>query len=84
VHILAAIIAVLVIVDTAVGLVRLVRALGRQRIPDNSGALMLEAPGAYLLRLFRSVLPTLVILLILAAVLMAIVYFGPIKPIHEW
>jgi hypothetical protein len=84
VHILAAIIAVLVLADAAVGLVRLVRALRRQRIPDKSGALVLEGPGAYLHRLFRTVLPTLVILLILAVVLMTIVYFGPIKPIHEW
>jgi hypothetical protein len=84
VHILAAIIALLVVADAVVGLVRLVRALRRHRIPDNYGALVLETPGAYLHRLFRTILPTLLILLVLAVVLVTIVYFGPIKPIHEW
>jgi hypothetical protein len=83
-HILGAIVAVLAALDLTFGVVRLCRAMRRQRAVSPSGALVLESAPLYISRILRAILPPLLILAVLVLGFLAIVHFGPLKPIHEW
>jgi hypothetical protein len=83
-HIVSAIIAVLVVLDIFFGTIRFLRAIRRQRTADASGAVVLEPLGHYAGRLLRIIMPPVLILAVLVLGFLAIVNFGPLKPIHEW
>jgi len=83
-HIVSAIIAVLVALDILFGTVRFLRAIRRQRSLDLSGSVVLESPGHYARRMLRIIMPPVLILAVLVLGFLAILHFGPLKPIHEW
>jgi hypothetical protein len=83
-HILAIVLAPLVLLDLAFGAVRLARALRRRSSVDALGAASFESVPAYLGRLVHAAAPPALILGMLVLCLWAIVHFGPLKPIHEW
>jgi hypothetical protein len=83
-HIVGTILAVLVAMDLFFGTVRILRATRRQRAVDRSGALVTETAGHYSRRMLRAIMAPVLILVVLVLGFLAIVHFGPLKPIHEW
>jgi hypothetical protein len=77
----------LLLVDVAVGLVKLLRAFKRRRHVDASGALVSESLPIYRARLYQAVRMPLIVFVLLAipvAGFLLILYFGPLRPVHEW
>jgi hypothetical protein len=81
---LSTILAVVVALDCIAGLVRLGRGIRRQRIVAVSGAVAVKSLSHYAQRILRTLALPLFILAVLVLGYLAFVYFGPIKPIHEW
>ena len=84
VQILTVVLAVLAAVDLVVGTFKFARSMRRQKVADAFGALSTESPPAYFRRLWRGVAPYLLLLAVLVLGFLAILRFGPLKPIHEW
>jgi|HubBroStandDraft_4_1064222.scaffolds.fasta_scaffold94976_5 hypothetical protein len=83
-HIVGTIVGVLVAIDLFFGTVRILRATRRQRAVDPSGASVIETAAHYSRRMLRAIMPPVLILVVLVLGFLAIVHFGPLKPIHEW
>jgi hypothetical protein len=83
-HIVGTILAVLVAMDLWFGTVRILRATRRQRAVDRSRAVVIETAAHYSRRILRAIMPPVLILVVLVLGFLAIVHFGPLKPIHEW
>jgi hypothetical protein len=83
-HIVSAILIALGVLDLVFGTFRFLRAIRRQRSVDPSGFVALESPGHYIRRMLRVVAPPVLLLAVLVLGFLAIVHFGPLKPIHEW
>jgi hypothetical protein len=83
-HILIALLAVLAALDFLFGTVRFLRAIRRQRTVAASGAVVLEPMGHYTRRMLRITMLPVLILAVLVLGFLAILHFGPLKPIHEW
>jgi len=83
-HILGIALAVFVALDALYTMVRLLRAARRQQTTGSSDAVIIEAGPEYALRMVRAALPGILILLTLVLAYLAVVHFGPLKPIHEW
>jgi hypothetical protein len=83
-HILAIVLAPLVLLDLVFGAVRLARVIRRRGSVDARGVASVESVPTYLGRLAHAAAPPALILGILVLCFWAIVHFGPLKPIHEW
>lgn len=84
IHIVGATIAMLAALDIGLGTASIARALRRRRIVDPAGGGELETSRAYVARLVRAVAPHALILALLVLGFLALLHFGPLKPIHEW
>ena len=83
-HIVFAILSAFAAIDFVVGTVRFFRAIRRQRAVSPSGEVIVESLRHYAGRMLRPLARPVLILAVLVLGYLAILHFGPLKPIHEW